>query len=457
MKLRFFTRLFFFLVIAGSCSPKVTSTIGTPGAEATPFNHPKWSNATNIYEVNVRQFSEEGTFDAFAEALPRLKSMGVEILWFMPITPIGVIDRKDSETDLGSYYAVRNYKEVNPEFGTMDDFKNLVKKAQSMGFKVITDWVANHTAPDNPWMTNHPLFYQRDSTGEVAVPYDWTDTRQLDYSNPVLRDSMIAAMEFWLRETNIDGFRCDVAHLVPADFWKECIDRLKMIKDVFMLAEGETPELHHAGFDATYTWSLMRPMADVYTQAHDLNYFDSILNHNIAVYPKNAMRLFFTTNHDENSWNGTEFEKYGDAYKAFAVFTNTMYQSIPLIYNGQEIPNRERLKFFVKDPIQWTGLEMEPFYSTLLHLRKRNAALDADAGYQRIATANDNAIFAYLRQKGKKQVLTILNLSPQPQSFTINDALIYGKVTDVFTGSSDELHENTLYALEPWAFKVLEY
>lgn len=448
--------LVFFVCIHG-CSPKITSTLPVPGATATAYTHPAWSHATNIYEVNLRQFSEEGTFQAFAKELPRLRRMGVEVLWFMPITPIGVVDRKNTATDLGSYYAVKNYRQVNPEFGTMDDFKRLVKAAHDHGFKVITDWVPNHTAPDNPWMTSNPSFYQRDSTGEAMAPFDWTDTRQLDYSNTALRDSMIAAMEFWVRETNIDGFRCDVAHLVPVDFWKDCILRLRKIKNVFMLAEGETPELHYAGFDATYTWSLMQPMADVYSLKHNLNYFDSVLNHNINMFPSNAMRLFFTTNHDENSWNGTEFEKYGDASKAFAVFTATMYQSIPLIYNGQEIPNKKRLEFFVKDPIQWAGYEMEPFYTSLLHLRKRNRALDTDAGYKRITTANDEAIFSYLRQKGKKRVLTILNLSPQPQQFTIDVPEVYGKAKEVFTGASETLHDNTVYTLAPWGYSVYEY
>ncbi len=445
-----------FLVLLGACSPKM-APVSMPGAASTAFQHPEWSHRTNIYEVNVRQFSKEGTFAGFEKSLPRLKEMGIEVLWFMPVTPIGVEGRKENESQLGSYYAVRNYKEINPEFGTMSDFKELVNRAHSMGFRVITDWVANHTAPDNPWMKRHPDFYKHDSTGKVVSPYDWTDTRQLDYSNRELRDSMIAVMEYWLRETNIDGFRCDVAHLVPNDFWKDCITKLKKIRNVFMLAEGESPEMHYAGFDATYTWSVMRPMQDVYTQKHDLKYFDSVLNHNISAYPKNAYRLYFTTNHDENSWNGTEFEKYGDAAKAFAVFTQTMYHSIPLIYNGQEEPNKKRLKFFVRDPIQWGKYELTPFYSTLLHLRKRNKALDADASYQRIATANDDAIFAYTRQKGEKKILVILNLSPQPQHFTIKEKVVYGKATDVFSGEKVKLFQNYVYELAPWDFRVLEY
>ncbi|MBW7838877.1 MAG: alpha-glucosidase C-terminal domain-containing protein [Chitinophagaceae bacterium] len=444
------------IILFVGCSPKYAAVV-TQGQEPTAFQHPSWSARSNVYEVNVRQFSQEGTFNAFAKSLPRLKEMGVEILWFMPITPIGLKDRKENESQLGSYYAVRNYTQVNPEFGTMDDFKRLVKEAHAMGFKVITDWVPNHTAPDNPWMTSHPDFYEHDANGKVVIPFDWTDTRQLNYKNRELRDSMIAAMAFWLRETDIDGFRCDVAHHVPTDFWKDCITQLKKIKDVYMLAEAEGPEFHYAGFDATYAWSLMQPMADVYSLKHNLKYFDSVLNHNINIYPKNAQRLFFTTNHDENSWNGTEFEKYGAAYKAFAVFTQTMYQSIPLIYNGQEEPNKRRLKFFVKDPIQWGKYEMAPFYSTLLHLRKRNKAMDADAYYRRLATANDDAIFAYVRQKGNKQVFVVLNLSPLPQHFTIKDKVIYGNPVNVFSGQKVKLFDHYVYEMQPWDYLVFEY
>lgn len=444
------------LIFVFGCSPKISPVV-SQGTAPTTFSHPSWSVRTNIYEVNVRQYSPEGTFAAFEKSLPRLKDMGVEVLWFMPITPIGVKDRKENESQLGSYYAVRNYYEVNPEFGTMQDFKNLVKEAHHMGFKVITDWVANHTAPDNPWMEKHPAFYEHDKDGKVAIPFDWTDTRQLNYKNQELRDSMTAAMEYWLRETDIDGFRCDVANHVPVDFWKECITQLRKIKHVFMLAEAEGPEYHYAGFDETYTWSMMQPMADVYRQKHTLAYLDSIINHNIDIYPKNAYRLFFTTNHDENSWNGTEFEKYGEAYKAFAVFTQTMYQSLPLIYSGQEEPNKKRLKFFVRDPIQWGKYAMAPFYSTLLHLRARNKALDADAFYKRIVTANDDAIFAYIRQKGNKKVLVVLNLSPQPQHFTIKEKEVYGNTVNVFTNQKVKLFNNYVYQMSAWDYFVFEY
>jgi glycosidase len=439
-----------------SCSPKYTPIVNT-GAGSTSFAHPSWSAQSNIYEVNLRQYSEEGTFKEFEKSLPRLREMGVDILWFMPITPIGLEDRKENASQLGSYYAVKDYKGINPEFGTLGDWKELVARAHGLGMKVITDWVANHTSPDNPWMKNHPAFYARDKDGKVISPFDWTDTRKLDYTNAELRDSMTDVMKWWITQTGIDGFRCDVADGPPVDYWKDCIARLKKIKDVFMLAESENPGLHYAGFDETYTWSVMSAMEDVYQGKKKLKGFDSLLDHNIAVFPQNAYRMFFTANHDENSWNGTEMEKYGDACKAFAVFTQTMYQSVPLIYSGQEIPNERRLKFFVKDPIRWDKYDMAPFYSTLLHLRKKDEALAAGAGYKKVITANDDAIFAYLRQKGKHKVLVVLNLSGEPQSFTIKQDDVYGKVVDVFSGAKEKLFDHYVYSMDPWGYAVYEY
>ncbi len=430
-------------------------TIGNSNAQ---MPHPSWSSQSNIYEVNLRQYSSSGSIKDFEKHLPRLKQMGVDILWFMPITPIGKEGRKMTEKELGSYYAVMDYKAVNPEFGTMADWKELVKHAHKMGFKVITDWVANHSAVDNHWMKTHPAFYVHDASGNTVSPYDWTDVKKLDYSNHELRDSMTDAMMYWVKESDIDGFRCDVAEDVPADFWKDCIATLRKKKYVFMLAEGEKANLHEAGFDATYAWDLMRDMGFLYSGKHNLQQFDSALNYTIAKFPASAYRMYFTTNHDENSWNGTEFEKYGDAYKAFAVLAQTMYQSIPLIYSGQEIPNKKRLKFFVKDPIEWPKkLAMESFYSTLLHLRKNNSALAAEASYKRMATSKDAAVFAYQRQNGAYKVIVILNLSTQSQKFTINDAGINGRPMNVFAGEKEVLNTKHEFSVEPWGYIVYEY
>ncbi len=442
-----------------SCTESKKESTTAQAQQADTTAETKWFASSNIYEVNLRQYSKEGTINEFAKSLPRLKDMGVEILWFMPITPIGIEGRKMTSKDLGSYYSVRNYTAVNEEYGTMADWKALVQQAHGLGLKVIIDWVANHSAPDNPWTKTHPQFYEKDSLGNFTWSFDWSDTRNLDFSNRELRDSMTGAMKFWLDETAIDGFRCDMAGEVPAEFWKDCIAALRVVKpSLFMLAEGEEPELIRAGFDASYTWQAMHAMKDVYTGAKSLKFFDSLLNANILSHPAGTARMFFTSNHDENSWNGTEFEKFGNAHKAFAVFSQTMAQSIPLIYSGQELPNKKRLKFFVRDPIAWTdNLEMAPFYKTLLTLRKTNPALAYDGNYKRLPSSSDSAVFAFAREKNGSKAVVLLNLSGKGQKFTVGDSLINGEPTNVFMGMTEKISPQHEFSIEPWGYIVYSY
>ena len=452
--------LFFVLVVLVKvgCNEAKKDNAETPIVTEEQPKHPSWIAQSNIYEVNLRQYSSSGSIKEFEKHLPRLKDMGVEILWFMPITPIGKEGRKMSENDLGSYYAVKDYKGFNEEFGTMDDWKAFVKNAQGMGFKVITDWVANHSAADNHWVKAHPDFYVRDSAGNAVWQDDWTDTRKLNYANQELRDSMIEAMKFWVTETGIDGFRCDIAEEVPSDFWKECIGTLRRIKNVFMLAEGQKPGLYEVGFDATYAWDMMGVMTDLYKGKRSVVQFDSAINAAIKNFPADASRMYFTTNHDENSWNGTEFEKYGNAYRTFAVFTQTIYQSIPLIYSGQEAMNKRRLKFFVKDTIAWNGnFEMAPFYKTLLTLRKKNPALSADAAFKRVASSDDAAVYAYLREKAGHKIAVILNLSGNPKKFTISDIAVTGEPLNVFMGVKENIDGEHQFSLGPWGYIIYEY
>lgn len=419
----------------------------------------QWFAQSNIYEVNLRQYTKEGTINAFAKSLPRLKEMGVEILWFMPITPIGIDGRKETKKDMGSYYAVRNYTAFNEDYGRMEDWKAFVQQAHGMGFKVITDWVANHSSPDNHWVTSHPDFYAKDSAGKMIAPFDWTDVRKLNYDNRELRDSMIAAMKFWLQETSIDGFRCDVAGEVPDDFWKDCLSQLKALNPaIFMLAEGDKPELHAVGFNASYAWSDMSAVEKFYKKEYTLAQVDSVLNHNFSIFPADAARMYFSTNHDENSWNGTEFEKFGDAYKTVAVFTQTMNRSIPLIYSGQEAANKKRLKFFTRDPIAWdTTYTMAPFYKTLLELRKSTPALAYNASYKRTASSNDAAIFAYQREKDGRKILVLLNMSKAPQQFTISDKTIDGEPVNVYTGMKEKVSSAQFFNLPAAGFVLYNY
>jgi glycosidase len=425
----------------------------------TSFNY----SQSNIYEVNLRQFSIDGSFKSFEQHLPRLRKMGVDVLWFMPLTPIGIKGRKMNENDLGSYYAVRDYKDINPEFGNMDEFVSLVDKCHKMGFKVIVDWVANHSARDNGWVTRHPDFYVKDSIGNFVSPFDWTDVLKLNYDNMELRDSMTAAMKYWVDRADIDGFRCDVAEEVKPDYWKSCITELRKTKKLFFLAEGNTPLMHEVGFDVTYNWDIMGKLSELYQGKINLNTFIEELDKSINRFSPESYRLFFTTNHDENSWNGTEFEKYGDAYKAFAVLTQTMYKSVPLIYNGQEVPNKKRLKFFVKDPIAWTGFEMESFYEALLKLRHHNKALAANVPYKRIATEQDDQIFAFVRESKGDKVVVVLNLSDKETTYSIDSKILEGSATDIFTGKkiaitvNDDSKSKLSKNIAPWGYWVLDY
>jgi glycosidase len=415
--------------------------------------HPAWAERGNIYEVNVREYTSEGTFDAFAKHLDRLKAMGVETLWFMPINPISHVDRKGT---LGSYYAVADYTAINPEYGTLADFKRLVKSSHDHGMKVLIDWVPNHTGADNRWLRDHPDFYVKDSTGKAAVPFDWTDTRQLNYANQELRDSMVAAMKYWVTQTNIDGFRCDVAWNVPGDFWQDCIAQLRRMKPMFMLAEGDKPYLPKNGFDAVYPWALFHKMVLVAKGDRPAFSLDSVLHEYDTAYPPTTLELYFTSNHDENSWNGADYATFpGPAHAPFAVFTQTMPRGIPLIYGGQEEPVLRAIPFFEKDSMGFHAYGRVAFYTTLLALRHRNPALDAVASFEKLSAARDSSVYAFVRKKAGKKVVVILNLSAQPRSFSPGRA-IWGRPTNVFTHQQETIGRSAIL-LGPWAYKVYEY
>jgi glycosidase len=437
------------LVVSATFSQKakITSVAAIDG-------HPAWIMQGNIYEVNVRQYTKEGTFNAFAKHLDRLKQMGVQTIWFMPINPISKVDRKGT---LGSYYAVSDYTAINPEFGTLGDFKNIVNAIHAKGMKVIIDWVPNHTGGDNRWLTEHPDFFERDSTGKAAVPYDWADTRQLDYKNPVMEDSMIGAMKYWVSNSNIDGFRCDVAWNVPASFWKKCIPQLRKMKSIFMLAEGDKPYLDRSGFDACYPWEMFHMMVSIAAGQRPAFGLDSIRHKYDDVYPKNGLELYFTSNHDENSWNKADYGTMpGPVHAPFAVFTQTMVRGVPLIYSGQEEPVLRPLQFFEKDPITFGKYQRAAFYKTLLNLRKRNVALAANASFRKVKVGDENALYAYVREKAGKKVLVILNLSGKEQNVQVQDKSLFGSTFNVFTGKKENL-SNKQWTMKPWGYAVYEY
>lgn len=416
--------------------------------------HPKWSYSANIYEVNVRQYTLEGTFEAFSKHLPRLKDMGVKILWFMPITPISEFERLGT---LGSYYAVKNYKEINPEFGTIQDFKNVVEQAHELGFKVIIDWVADHTGNDHHWITDHPEYYCYDANNELHHPQGWMDVSQLNYENPELWQTMVDDMKFWIKECDIDGFRCDMAHLVTLDFWIYAKKKISKIKDnLFWLAECEKPS-YHVVFDATYTWCWMHASEEFYHGRMNLQALITVLYKSVTEFPVSGFRTYFTSNHDENSWNGTEFEKYGDAANLMAVFSCT-WNGMPMIYSGQEMPNKKRLKFFEKDSIEWDGnFAMHDFYKTLLILHSSNKCLragDPDVLTKIVSHPDDHEVFSYLRKNENDQVLVILNCCSYEKDFQVKG--VHGLFRNVFGGDDVNFDFQDHVFLNAWGYLVFE-
>jgi len=420
------------------------------------FQPLNWTHNTNIYEVNIRQYTKEGSFKAFGKELPRLKDMGVKTLWFMPITPIA---QKNKKGVLGSYYAASDYISINPEFGTLDDFRILVKDAHELGFKVIIDWVANHTGWDHKWTTEHPDYYKKDpATGDFQIASGMDDIIELNFHNQELVKAMIGAMKFWIEECDIDGFRCDLAFWVELEFWKEARKELDAVKPLFWL--GELDPIEHpeymGTFDAAYTWTWMHKTEDFYKKNLSLHVLDTVLKEYDAI-GDSSMRTWFTSNHDENSWNGSEYEKYGDMAKALAVFSCT-WNGIPLIYSGQELPNLKRLKFFEKDAIEWReNCELHDFYKTLLNLHTNNPALRAgDPGTktEKLTPSDNQHIFAFLRKDGEQQVLVILNFSCTSASFLLDS--INGKFRDVFSFKEMEFSNKKSFQLNSWEYLVFE-
>jgi len=422
--------------------------------EAFKVVHPEWVYNATIYEVNVRQYTHEGTFKAFQEHLTRLKELGVDIIWFMPIHPIGEVNRKGS---LGSYYSVKDYLAINPEFGTMDDFKSVVSKAHELGMKVIIDWVANHTSHDAVLLNEHPDWYVRDSNGKVVSPFDWSDVAKLDYSKKELREYIINAMKFWIQDAEIDGFRCDVAAEITTDFWNEARQELDKSKPIFMLAEAEKPEMQEYAFDADYGWEFHHIMNQTAQGKESVIDIEKYLLKNVTFYPKNTIKLNFITNHDENSWNGTEFERMGDAVKTFAALSFVM-PGIPLIYSGQEIGFNKRLKFFDKDEIDWSdSLGFTPFYKKLAQMKRENPVLAAGgkgADVFRIKSSNDSCVFAFTRKNDSEKLFAIFNLSGQEQKISFDGDEHIGLYVDFMTGEGRSFAKDEEVKLKPWGFHI---
>lgn len=435
------------VMVVVSCGQKKQQ--GT--AENVVPNTVEWAKNASIYEVNIRQYTPEGTLNAFAEHLPRLKELGVDILWLMPVTPISEKNRKGT---LGSYYAVQDYQKVNPEYGTMDDLKALVKKAHEMGFKVILDWVANHTGWDNPLIEQHPDWYTQKDGKIVSPVEDWSDVADLNYDNRDMRNYMIESLKFWVKEADVDGYRCDMAGMVPTDFWEEARVALDSVKPLFMLAEAWEPELTQKAFDACYGWDLHHLMNDLAQGKKDGSALQAYFAKVDTLYPARTIIMNFIDNHDENSWSGYVKERMGDAHKVYAVMSYTV-PGMPLIYTGQEAGLNKRLQFFEKDPVDWAvDTTLASFYRQLNDLKQGNAALAAglEKGTFRILKQdNEQGIFAFERSAGDNQVIVILNLTGQNQNVHL-ETPVTGTFRDYFAGVDAGIPQQ--FDLDGNSFKV---
>lgn len=415
---------------------------------------PDWSYDQTIYEVNLRQFTKSGTIKEFRTHLPRLKELGVGILWFMPLHPIGEINRKGT---LGSYYSVKDYYGLDSSLGTKEEFKSLVKEIHKLGMHVIIDWVANHTSWDNELAKKHPEFYTKDSTGKFVPPVaDWADVIDLNYSNKDLWRYMSGAMEYWLDEYNIDGFRCDVAGMVPDEFWSYLYPKLTVHKKVFMLAEDERPENHTTAFNMTYSWDLYHVFNEIAKGKKPVSEIYQTLQKETGEYIPNAFRMRFITNHDENSWNGTEFERLGEGVKAFSVLAFTL-QGMPLLYNGQETALNKRLNFFERDPIDWKKSNFFPFFQTLINLKKEFAVLDAGekgASLEEVKNSSSDKVISFVRSNGKEKVFIVANLSKEKVNvdFTSAPEMTNGK--DYLTKKKVKIGKTFSVELKPWDYKI---
>lgn len=455
-----FAFLIFNRCTSSTIQPGTSQTYTDTLAAYTPkeyilLKHPEWSRSATIYEVNVRQYTPEGTFKAFESHLPRLKEMGIDIIWLMPINPIGVVRRKGT---LGSEYSVKDYYEVNPEFGTKDDLKALVKKCHDMGMHVILDWVANHSSWDNALATEHPEWYNKTAEGDFQPTpwYDWEDIIDFDYNQPGLRKYMTNAMKYWVKEVDIDGYRCDVAGFIPVDFWENVRAELESIKPVFMLAEWESRDLHKNSFDMTYAWSLWDKLKDA-TGPKGIGQLVEYMAHDVNTFPRDAYRMTFTDNHDKNSWEGNPFSNFGDGLKACMVMACTV-NGMPLVYSGQEAGLNRSLKFFDKDSIQWIEHPFYEMYKKLFTLKHANQALwNGAAGGEMVRIFNDkpNQVISFSRSKNSDCVIPIFNFSAKEITVKLTSKYQTGTYQELFSNTIFTLNGNDAITLPAWGYLVL--
>ena len=422
--------------------------------------NPEWSYSAVLYEMNIRQISAEGTFRAAADRLVFLRSVGVDAVWLMPIYPIGEEGRKGR---LGSYYSIKDYTAINPEFGTKEDFAEFVRVAHSMGIKVLLDWVANHTARDARWVTEKPAdWYERDANGVPLIPWDWSDTAKLNYANHDVWRGQIDAMRYWVEQFGVDGFRCDMAMLVPIEFWQEASAELHAIKsDIFFLAEAEEDNLFDRAFNMSYQWNVHHIMCDIAKGARRVWDMRNAIHAERAKYPKEAMRMSFTSNHDENSWNGTEYARFGRALEVMTAMTFLMPSTMPLIYTGQEVGYDHSFEFFDRDPIPASAYKesrMTELYRRLCALKHSEAALMAgERGGEMIEIENNakDCMMTFVREVRGSRVVAIMNLSPYTIHADFYTGIYAGSYRDAITGERYTLESHVEEDILPWTYRIL--
>lgn len=424
------------------------------------YKNPEWSYSAVLYELNIRQFTPEGTFSAAQERLPFLRSVGIDAIWLMPIYPIGIEGRKGR---LGSYYSIRDYTGVNEEFGSVEELRAFIVAAHALGMKVLLDWVANHTARDARWITERPAdWYERDEAGVAKVPWDWTDTAKLNYSNHDVWRGQIEAMRYWVEEFKVDGFRCDMAMLVPIEFWQEVAEELHRTKpDIFMLAEAEEDNLFDRAFNMSYQWNIHHIMCDIAKGARRVWDMRNAIHSERAKYPLEAMRMSFTSNHDENSWSGSEQLRFGRALEIMTAMTFLMPSTMPLIYTGQEVGYDHSFEFFDRDPIPAEAYKENrttELYRRLTTLKHSEAALNAgERGGEMVEIENNakDCMMTFVREVADSRVVAIMNLSPYTIHADFNTGIYAGEYLDVMSGEKYMLHEHVNEHIAPWNYRIL--
>ena len=422
--------------------------------------HADWSYSAVLYEMNIRQLTPEGTISAAEKKLEFLHSMGIDAIWMMPIYPIGEENRKGS---LGSYYSIQDYCAVNPEFGTMEDFDSFVAKAHSLGMKILLDWVANHTARDAKWLkTKSADWYEREADGTAKIPWDWSDTAKLNYTNRDVWRGQIEAMRFWVEKHNIDGFRCDMAMLVPIEFWQQAAAVLHAVKpDIFMLAEAEELNLFDKAFDMCYAWEIHHMMCDIAKGERRVWDLRNTMYADRERYPNSAMKMMFTSNHDENSWSGSEFDRFGAAREVMTALTFVWEAAMPLLYTGQEVGYNHSFEFFERDYIpaeKYQANEDTELYRKLIALKHSQPALQAGERGGRTIEIDNNAkdcLMTFVRELGDSRVVAIMNLSPYTIHTDYNNGIYAGEYTNAITGEKVLLPVHLEQDIEPWGYTLL--